>query len=107
MLSYDFRTIGDARYVTKNVQPYHIRVNIGLPINRSLLSPLCSRPIELEEAWFYHEHTSIPLLEYLFGGHTLQHHSAQHFVHSEERRQIRHVPRMHDMHQSYMASAGV
>ena len=72
---------------------YHIGVDVGLPVERPLgLEVLCCS-VELEEARLRDEDASVPLLEYLLGGDSFKHHSAEEVVHDEERRKGCHSSR--------------
>lgn len=74
---------------------HHVGMDIGLPVDGSLLFPLQGRPVQLQEAGFDDEYTSIPLLEDLLGSHSFEDHSAQHIVVLEQRWQSTCLPMSH------------
>lgn len=86
---------------------YHIGVDVGLPVERSLGLEVLGRSVELEEARLRDEDTSVPFLEDLLGSDSLEHHSAEEVVHDEERGKRRHSSRSSLGDSSYCKSSTV
>lgn len=72
---------------------YHIGVDVGLPVERSLGLEVLCRSVELEEAGFRDEDTSVPFLKDLLRGDSFEHHSAEEVVHDKEGRKGCHSSR--------------
>ena len=66
---------------------YHVGMDVGLPVDGSLLLPLHWRSVQLQEARLHDEHATVPLLEDLLRRYSLQNQAAESVVVHEQRRE--------------------